>query len=496
MPYNAGITRNNPALLFIIIDQSVGMQSILPGSNYPKSTMLSTVINRMINDLTIRCSKGEDFYDYFHIGLIGYGSHTGSLWKGILADRDIIPISEVAENPIWIEQRTKKVDDGNGGLVDVKIDFPIWVDAAAEGPSKMKEAFHIAYDHVSTWIQQHKSAFPPLILHIAGPSRPTTDLRAALTRIRQLSTDDGNVLLMNLLVSDEYDQQNIYPNDPSTLEGNYDRLLFETSSRLPDKWFAIAVESMGMGIEPGARMFVSNADITAIIRFLEIGTRQPVGSTDSSKDSMADSISEHAIVSLKGLKGASDYRLIAKNLQSFVLPAHLKEYDPIIGKRGFPIMYPGSYAVAIPIRHRENGKQLALRIFYGYRLIDDMEQRYKAITAFIKRHFYTGIFTNVEYIASGLRLHGQHYPVCVMDWVDGDTLSRYISKNLGNFEKIRELPDKFRHLINTMQMINCAHSHLAADNFIVDTEDKLILIDYNTFAKIQDGRKMAILAKI
>lgn len=281
MPYEAEISRANPTAFFFVVDQSYSMSEQLAGSTNSKSVMLATVINRILNDLVIRCSKGEDVFNYFDVSLIGYGnsaygaSRVGSAFEGQLSGRDIVPIEELAEYPVRIEQRTKKVDDGAGGLVDVQIEFPIWLEPVYSHDTPMNEAMNYTFNLVSDWITQHPDSFPPVVIHITDGQPNDADPRKLAEAIRSLSTNDGNVLMFSLHLSEGEDEQIIFPSDASSLPNDYARLLFEMSSGLPDKWFAIAAESMGMSIESGAKAFVYNADVTAMIRFLEIGTRQP-----------------------------------------------------------------------------------------------------------------------------------------------------------------------------------------------------------------------------
>jgi hypothetical protein len=56
------------------------------------------------------------------------------------------------------------------------------------------------------------------------------------------------------------------------LPDKFARLLFRMSSPLPPR-LAASARGDGFTIGPGARGFVFNADLVAVIRFLDIGTR-------------------------------------------------------------------------------------------------------------------------------------------------------------------------------------------------------------------------------
>jgi len=63
------------------------------------------------------------------VGVLGYGSSVGPAFGGALSGKELASISEIANSPVRVEERAKKVDDGAGGLVDQKVRFPIWFDA-------------------------------------------------------------------------------------------------------------------------------------------------------------------------------------------------------------------------------------------------------------------------------------------------------------------------------------------------------------------------------
>src|SRR5262245_49605965 len=126
MPYSAEISRVNPTCFLFLIDRSGSMAGPLGGSGRRKSDSVADALNRLLQTLILRCAKSEGIRDYFHVGVIGYGAKVGYALAGPLAGRDLAPVSEVANNPRSIETRTRKVDDGAGGLIDQSFKLPIW----------------------------------------------------------------------------------------------------------------------------------------------------------------------------------------------------------------------------------------------------------------------------------------------------------------------------------------------------------------------------------
>src|ERR1700734_232727 len=135
MAYSAEISRGNPSCFVFLIDQSGSMADGFGAGdgNQKKSDGVADAINRMLQNLCIKCAKEEGIRDYFHVGVIGYGTQVGPAFAGSLSGRELVPISEVGVTPARVETRMKKVSDGAGGLVDQEVKFPIWFDAVANG---------------------------------------------------------------------------------------------------------------------------------------------------------------------------------------------------------------------------------------------------------------------------------------------------------------------------------------------------------------------------
>jgi hypothetical protein len=279
--YEAEISRANPTAIIFVIDQSYSMGDPLGGSSGTKSNGLATVVNKLLNDLVIRCSKGDEVFDYFEVGMIGYGNDAfgptkvGSAFGGSLQGRDIVPVSQIADYPMRIEKRKRKVDDGAGGLVEIDIDFPVWLEPTFSSNTPMMEAMSYTFNLVSDWVAQHPASFPPIVIHVTDGEPTDGDPRPLAEAVRGLATNDGNVLMFSLHLSKENLSPIIFPNTAASLPNVYAQLLHEMSSELPDKWLGMAAETMSMNITRGARAFVFNSDLATMVRFLEIGTRQP-----------------------------------------------------------------------------------------------------------------------------------------------------------------------------------------------------------------------------
>ncbi len=274
MPYSAEISRANPSCFMFLIDQSHSMDEPFGGtSGKKKSEGLADAINRLLQNLVIKCSKSEGIRDYYHVGVIGYGKEVGPAFRSLSDEGCLVKISEIAASPLRIEQRSKKVEDGAGGLIDLTVKFPIWFEPVARGGTFMREALELSAEAVSRFISQFPDCYPPIVINITDGAAHSPPEQAA-SALRSLASRDGNVLLFNAHISDRMEQSIEFPDYEDDLPDNLSRMLFRMSSKLPPRMLDAALHEEYC-VSEQTRGFVFNADLVSVIRFLEFGTRLP-----------------------------------------------------------------------------------------------------------------------------------------------------------------------------------------------------------------------------
>jgi hypothetical protein len=273
LPYTAPISRANPTALVFLLDQSSSM--LEPFGAQPeksKATGVADALNRLLQNLVLKCAKADGIRDFFHVGMIGYGGRVTSAFSGGLAGKNLVPISELASNPLRVEVRTRRVDDGAGGILEQPFKFPVWFEARPTGRTPMCEALRKAKEYLQEFLAGHSNCYPPIVINITDGQPSDGDPRDAAKELRALASVDGNVLLFNAHLSDKQARAIEFPDDGPDLPDEYARLLFRMSSELPPK-LVEAANTGGFKVGPNARGFVFNADLVAVIRFLDIGTR-------------------------------------------------------------------------------------------------------------------------------------------------------------------------------------------------------------------------------
>ena len=278
--YVAEINRSNPGCLLFLLDQSGSMKGPFAGNlAIRKANAAADAINNLLMEIVIHCTQnfGEGPRNFFDVGVIGYGSNSGvgPCFGGALRGRTLVSLRELAENVMRVDERPRLVPDGGGGVVEVVVRFPIWVDPVAEGGAPMHEAVELAGKVLESWVASHAASYPPIVINITDGEADTNPVAAA-EKLARIRTTDGTVLLYNIHLSSLAIPPILFPDTPENLPDLAARTLFEMSTTIPRR-IAQDLELEGYAVMPGAKGFVFNSDAVMLIRFLDIGTRLTLG---------------------------------------------------------------------------------------------------------------------------------------------------------------------------------------------------------------------------
>lgn len=281
MAYNRRITSNEPGLVLLLLDQSGSMGdpfgSAAPEEgNVSKAETLAKTVNRLFRELVEANVGGTGLKDRFHFGVLGYGgSGVETAFQGAFSKRDLVPLTELANGHLRIDKTKKRVPDGDGGVIEIEVEVPIWVEARASGGTPMVAALKKAYQITSAWAAQHQDSFPPIILNITDGEATDTDsqgpIEVAADALKTISTADGNALVFNCHLSSDRSGERMFPDSEAGLPNDLACTLFRASSVLPDPCIEEA-KKQKLPIQPGARGFAFNASAVALTSFINIGT--------------------------------------------------------------------------------------------------------------------------------------------------------------------------------------------------------------------------------
>lgn len=255
--YQAEISRTNPALLLFLFDCSYSMSEKYGNTGLTKGEFLAKISNECIDQVILSCEKGDELRGYFEIGILGYSSKA----------KTFIPIDSV----INLANKPKKMVSSS--IDGVKIERPIWIEDPTESANTdMKAGFVIAEKVLMDWTGAHKQCFPPVLIHVSdgmwteGSPLPTVEKLQ-----KEVFTDDGPVIIMNIHISGDSDKVIVFP-DAEPEGDEYMKGLFAMSTVLPDQFLKRAQETYPSTVA-GARAYMFNAQPDDLSKFFDIGTR-------------------------------------------------------------------------------------------------------------------------------------------------------------------------------------------------------------------------------
>lgn len=279
--YTAQITRNTPTAFIFLIDQSVSMKkrTVLHGEEMPMAEAVARIVNHQLNELVLRCVKGNETRDYYDVAVIGYGENAYSGWRGELEDKDFVKPSELKEHP-FKKITTRKETRTRKGIKVVEVEEVQWIEAkATERCTRVHHAFDKAKVLLERWMDKHhdKDCYPPTIINITdgefnGASKDYILQQA--NELKSMFTNDGNVILFNIHISANKEASILCPHKKSEIASNVlATTMFELSSLLPTRYSErIAELRKDTATHERYTAMSINADMSTLIQLMDIGT--------------------------------------------------------------------------------------------------------------------------------------------------------------------------------------------------------------------------------
>ena len=170
----------------------------------------------------------------------------------------------------------------------------------------------------------------------------------------------------------------------------------------------------------------------------------------------------------------------------------LSDLRPVLDNSGNPVMSSGNFAVVFKMKDVNTGKLYAVKCFTkeqegreeAYRQIAD-ELEFVQSTYFAKVKYY-----DRELFVDTQSSDDSEFPVLLMDWVEGETLDRYIRQNINDTYALEMLAYNFSRLAMWLLPQPFAHGDLKPDNILVHDDGSLTLVDYDgMFVPVMQGQK-------
>jgi hypothetical protein len=170
---------------------------------------------------------------------------------------------------------------------------------------------------------------------------------------------------------------------------------------------------------------------------------------------------------------ATDYQEAIQNPRLCFADADLKAGTVRVDRLGLPRPITGAFATVFQM-DTPTGRW-AVRCFLKH--IDDHQRRYAAISNHL-RSVKLKSAVGFDFVPQGIRIRSQWYPILKMEWVDGDPLNTYVTKNLGQPHRLLQLTRDWSEMMGSLRAAQIAHGDLQHGNILV-TPSGLRLIDYD-----------------
>ena len=122
-----------------------------------------------------------------------------------------------------------------------------------------------------------------------------------------------------------------------------------------------------------------------------------------------------------------------------------------------------------------SSKTWAVRCFLKEFL--DQQQRYAAISKQLAISKFS-FATHFEFFQQGIRIRGTWYPVVKMEWIQGESLTRFVENNINSPQKLLSVGRDVVEMARVLNRAGVAHGDLQHGNILV-TDGKPKLIDYD-----------------
>lgn len=169
-----------------------------------------------------------------------------------------------------------------------------------------------------------------------------------------------------------------------------------------------------------------------------------------------------------------EYNEALQNLSSCFADPELQAGVPSVDQLGLPRAVSGAFASVYKVK--SGSKTFAVRCFLNN--IRDVEQRYEAISNFIKSNNlpYTVSF---EYQRRGVLIRGEWFPILKMEWIEGKTLEDFVEEHLFEPQTLTSLLNQFHKMCSGLRDAGVAHGDLQHGNILVTEHGALRLVDYD-----------------
>ena len=164
---------------------------------------------------------------------------------------------------------------------------------------------------------------------------------------------------------------------------------------------------------------------------------------------------------------------------------------PVLDNHGEPYRSSGAFAVVFKMKDEQTGKCYALKCF-----TEEQEGRAEAYRQIADELEFvdSSYITSVKYLNKEIFVDSSceedEFPVLLMDWIDGETMEKYIAENYQDNYAMAMLCYRFCKMAAWLRSQPFAHGDIKPDNIMVRPDGSLTLVDYDgMFVPAMKGQK-------
>lgn len=180
------------------------------------------------------------------------------------------------------------------------------------------------------------------------------------------------------------------------------------------------------------------------------------------------------------LPGGAQYATALQNPQICFTRSTMRNAKSVRDAMGMPKPISGNSAIVFSLVSA-NGQCLAVKCFT--RPVSDQEIRYREISEHLnqidKAILSQPWMIEFQYIPDGILVEGSRYPILVMEWAEGESLTQWLDNHHKEQAAVAALACNFVDLISDLRKLGIAHGDLQHGNLLVADDLTLRLVDYD-----------------
>lgn len=257
--YSQSITRTHRTAFVFLIDGSGSMseQITYNAVTRSKAEVVAEITNHLLFELIERARREEGVRDYYDIAVMSYSGDDRI--SSLLPDgREMMSVEELSHCEPMMSSRTIECRMPDGSIALREIPTQRWIASIAEGQTPMYEALLRTRQLLADWCSRidNAASFPPVVFNI-------TDGEATDCAEEDILTVANDHTGFSVFFPSEEEMR--YPN-------RYARLLYDSSSVMPDIFNTPIREVKGMWSLPPFRGMSFNASPVNLLTMLNIGS--------------------------------------------------------------------------------------------------------------------------------------------------------------------------------------------------------------------------------